>query len=479
MTHTTDPSSGLSRRDFIRTAAAATAAATFGAPFISRAWAAAAAKSPYNNLVPANRNVRLACVGAGGRAYSDITGLVNNGAEIVALCDVHFERAQRAFHEYPNIPRFRDFRVMLDEMHDRIDAVLVATPDHMHFTPALMAIERGKHVYVEKPLTHTIGEARALKAAAKKHGAVTQMGNQGHAKEGARLCKEWLDAGVIGTVREIHSWTDRPIWPQNIPWPDATAGNAKNTNAKNPKTKARASKTLSPATLDWNLWLGVAPAREFIPDLAPFNWRGFWDYGCGALGDMGCHIMDTPFWAFNLTGNCTVSADAEGGSAVCGPKASTITYEYPARGPLPPVKYTWYDGGRTPPKPEGYDSNKKLAKGGTIYIGTDGILISEDDYGGSPRLLPESRMKAFTKRPDKTIPRVPKGDCHLEWLTAIKGGLAPGSNIIDYSADLTEFVSLGNLALRAGKTIQWDAAAAACPGTPETQVLINKNYRIY
>lgn len=464
------PSNALTRRSFIKTAAAATTAVAFGAPFISRAWAAAGAKSPYTNLVPATRKIRLAGIGVGGRGYSNLSGLAEAGAEITALCDVHFERASRGFYEYPGAARYRDFRQMLDEMGDKIDAVYVSTPDHMHFPAALMAIERGKHVYVEKPLTHTIGEARALKAAAKKAGVVTQMGNQGHANEGTRLIKEWIEGGVIGTVREVHSWTNRPgvpggrtVWPQGIPWPDPKAKDAKP----------------QPSTLDWNLWLGVAPKREYIPNIAPFNWRGFWDYGCGALGDMGCHIMDAPYWALNLGGSCKVTADQEGGSAVCGPNASTITYDIPARGSLPPIKYVWYDGGRKPAAP-GELGAGKLAVGGTLYYGDKGIMYSDNDYSNSaPKLLPEARMKEFTNRPAKTIPRVPKSNQHLEWLTAIQGGPKPGSDIVDYSAGLTEFVSLGNLALRTGKPIEWDAARGICPNAPEAQILINKNYRVY
>jgi predicted dehydrogenase len=462
------PSGTLSRRSFIKTGAAATTAFAFGAPFISRAWAAAGAKSPYNNLVPATRKVRLAGIGIGGRGYTNLTGLAEAGAEIVALCDAHFGRAARSFHEYPGAARYRDFRQMLDEMAGKIDAVFISTPDHTHFPATLMAMERGLHVYVEKPLTHTIGEARALKVAAKKAGVVTQMGNQGHANEGTRFVKEWIEAGVIGAVREIHSWTNRPgipgsriVWPQGIPWPDPRAKDAK------PR----------PSTLDWNLWLNVAPAREYTPDIAPFKWRGFWDYGCGALGDMGCHIMDASYWALDLGGNCKVSADQEGGTAVCGPIASTITYEIPARGSLAPVKYVWYDGGRKPAAPKEFGAGK-LPQNGTLYFGDKGIMFS-DSYSSSVKLLPESRMKEFTNRPARTIPRVPKANQHLEWLTAIQGGPKPGSDIADYSAGLTEFVSLGNLALRIGKPIEWDAARGICANAPEAQILINKNYRVY
>lgn len=455
--------SRLSRRDFIRAAAAVTAAATFGAPFISRSWAAAAIDSPFRNLVPATRKVRVAIVGCGGRGVHNVNGAIEAGGELVALCDVDFARGSRIFFEHPQLPRYRDYRQMLDEMHDRIDAVCISTPDHMHYPIALMAIERGKHVYVEKPLNHTIGEARILKAATLKHGVVTQMGNQGHANDGTRITKEWIEAGVIGHVREVHSWSNRPIWPQNVPWPDPKAEDA----------------TPKPDTLDWNLWLGVAPYSEYLPKIVPFNWRGFWDYGCGALGDMGCHLMDAPFWALNLTGDCKVSVDADGGNAVSAPKSSTITYRFPARGSLPPLKYVWHDGRNRPPIPKEFGADEKLPGGGTFYFGDKGVMYSAGDYGSSIRLLPESRMKTFTDRPPKTIPRPPRGNPYLEWIAAIKGGPAPGSNIVDHSAGLTEFVSLGNLALRAGKTIEWDSARGVCSNAPEAQVFINKSYRVY
>jgi len=476
----------LTRRRFLQATAAASATIIAGAPFISRAWAAAGAKSPYDNLVPANRKVRVACVGVGGKGYLDMNGVIAAGAELAALCDVDFDRGSRAFHEHATLPRYRDYRQMLDEMDAQIDAVVISTPDHMHFPIAMMALERGKHIYVQKPLTHTIGEARAFKAATLKYRLVTQMGNQGHANDGTRLTKEWIEAGVIGPVRDVHSWTYRPIWPQGINWPsfDAPAPVAKTQTAFSIANTADAESLAAlkkcPPGLDWNLWLGVAPYRDYLPYIVPFNWRGFWDYGCGALGDMGCHIMDAPFWSLNLAGDCTVTAVSEGGNAVSAPNASTIKYEFPARGSLPALTYTWYDGGRLPPAPKEL-GGAELSKGGSLYFGDAGIMYSPGDIGASVRLLPAGRMKSFTpdKRPPKTIPRPPKADPYLEWLAAIQGGPVPGSNIAGHSAALTEFVSLGNVALRAGKPIRWDSATATCAGLPEAQALINKNYRIY
>ena len=443
----------ITRRGFLQTTAAAALAAS------CPSWLRAAGESPYRNIVPSNRRLRIAAIGIGGKGYSDIMPCVEAGAEIVALCDVDFERGAHAFHELPLAARYKDYRQMLREMGDRIDAVIISTPDHMHFPQAMMALELGKHLYVQKPLTHTISEARALKAAAAKAGVVTQMGNQGHANEGTRLVREWIEGDVIGTVKEVISWTNRPVWPQGVQWPE---------------TKP------VPPTIDWNLWLGVAPERDYSPLIAPFNWRGWWDYGCGALGDMGCHIMDAPFWALNLSGNCRVTAESEGGTAICAPTASKVVYEFPARGKLPPIKYTWYDGGWLPPRPEGlFEADQPMPKWGTLYMGTKGVIFSEGDYSESPRLLPRERMTEFKKRPPRVYPRVPKGSPYIEWINACHGGPKPGSNIADYSADLTEMVSLGNVAIRAGKPIQWDARRGVCVGLPEADAFVSKKYRVF
>lgn len=347
---------------------------------------------------------------------------------------------------------------MFDEAGDTFDAVTVSTTDHMHFPIAMMALERGKHVFVQKPLTHTLEEARALKAAAAKSGLVTQMGNQGQAGEGARLAKEWIEAGVIGQVREVHCWDQRPVWPQGIPLP------------------APAKET--PSSIDWNLWLGVAPVREYSPELAPRKWRGFWDYGCGALGDMGCHLLNAPFWALDLRGDVRLTAQSEGNSEVCAPKWSTITYDYPARGSRAPVKLLWFDGGKRPPVPKELGPNAKLGNGGVIYYGDTGVIMDGTNYGSSPRLIPEEKMRTFTDRPAKRLPRVP-GGIMKDFIQACKGGTAPCSNFVDHAADLTEMVLLGNLAIRAGQPIDWDSARGVCRNLPSASRFIHKNYRIF
>ncbi len=448
----------LTRRRFLHTTALAALAATL--PLDRLRGAAGGAAAPgFKNLVT-GRNVRLACIGIGGRGNSNIDGLAPL-ADIVALCDVDFAHARRNFARFPLAPRYRDYRQMLEEMHDRIDAVVISTTDHMHFPIALAAIERGKHVYVEKPLSHTIGEARILKAAAAKHGVVTQMGNQGSAREGCRITREWLDAGVIGAVREVHCWTNRPVWPQGMaaPRPDPAFP--------------------LPDTLEWDLWQGVAPARDYAPGIAPFKWRGFLDYGCGALGDMGCHILNAPFFALDLRGDVTVSAKHSGIAEGIWPEWSVITYEFPARGRRAPVKLVWHDGGKKPEKPDSFDPDTKLGSNGALYLGDQGALYDADTYGGVPRVFPAGLAKKFAAaRPPKTLPRVAKSSIYVDWINAIKGeGPAPCSNFIDHSVDLTETTLLGNLALLSDHPVRWDAAGAIATGQPELNKYINKTYR--
>ena len=447
------PPGSVTRRQFVHTfGLAALAAASLPNSLI-----AAGSTPRFRNLVT-GRKLRIACIGLGGKGYSDSMACAEE--EIVALCDVDFNYGRRMFQQFPQAARYRDYRQMLAEMGDRIDAVTISTPDHTHFGAALMAIELGKHVYVQKPLTHTIAEARILKAAAGKAGVVTQMGNQGHANEGTRLTKEWIDAGVIGTVREVHIWTDRPIWPQGVPLPDPSGP--------------------APDTLDWNLWLGVAPERPYSEPMAHFNWRGFWDYGCGAIGDMGCHNMDAAFWALDLRGDATISAVSEGCTEVTAPAWSIVTYEFPKRGDRAPVKLVWYDGQKKPPVLPELGPGETLVSNGSYFIGDKGIIYNTDTYNGSPRLVPEKRMAAFTNRPKKTIPRVPGSNPHIEWIKACKGeGPTPGSNIVDYSADLTEMVLLGNLAIRAGQTIEWDSAKMSCVNAPAANRFVNKSYRLF
>ena len=446
------PSKNIRRRDFIFTAAGALAAC--GLP----GWLRAQDELPvraFKNLRPADEKLNIACIGIGGQGSGNVRGVMSEN--IVALCDVDFNRAAGNFRFLPDAARYRDYRQMFDEMGDQFDAVLISTPDHTHFPAAMMALERGKHIYVEKPLTRTIGEVRLLREAAIRAGTVTQMGNQGHANEGTRLVKEWIDAGALGAVTELHAWTDRPVWPQGF--------------TSLPK------EVPVPAHLDWNLWLGTAPWVEFRERLVPFDWRGYWDYGTGALGDMGCHLLDAGFWALDLRGPVRVSAVSEGNSDITGPVWSVVTYEFPARGDKPPIKVVWYEGKKKPERPPELEEDKELPDGGAIYRGDKGAMLVTGNYSDSPRLIPETAMKAFA-RPEKTIPRI-HGGAIREWINACKGGPVPGSNIVDHSAALTEFILLGNLAIRSGKPVDWHIGAGTYRGAPELDALINPEFRIF
>src|SRR5580704_10563907 len=301
-------------------------------------------------LAPSER-VNLAGIGAGGMGGGDIGNHARNGANIVALCDVDDERGAGSFQAFPNARRYKDFRVLLDKEAKNIDAVTVGTPDHIHAVASMAAIRAGKHVYCQKPLTHTLYEARELTKAARAAGVATQMGNQGHASEGSRLTNEWIQAGVIGDVREVHVWSDRAgvLWKQGIGRPTETPP--------------------VPATLDWDLWLGPVRERPYNPAYAPHSWRGWWDFGTGALGDMGCHIIDHPVWALKLGAPSEVEARTTlDGSVLDGnkpnvetfPIASIIYYDFPARGKRPAVRMTWYDGGLMPPTPVGMPANQQL-----------------------------------------------------------------------------------------------------------------------
>ena len=447
------PDGHMDRRTFLKHTAAGVGAALAGLPATVRG----APALREGQRFPADHRLRVAVIGCGGKGSYNLRMVERAGAELVGLCDVDLRRGREHFRRLPTVPRYRDYRDMLHELDDRIDAVIVSTPDHTHFPAALMAIEMGKHAYVEKPATHTVVEARRLAEAARRHKVVTQMGNQGHANEGTRLMREWIQAGVIGPVHEVHVWTNRPIWEQPCPSHE----------------RAR----IAPPELDWNLWLGVAAHRPYNEGYAPFSWRGWWDFGCGALGDMGCHILDASFWALDLAAPESVEAECGPFTEESPPAWSIVTYRFPARGEMPPVKVIWYDGGKKPPRPPGLEADRKLPAQGQYFLGEKGVLMEAGAYGVSPRLVPEERMKAFLpNRPPKTIPRVPEGDPHLEWVNGCRGGPMPGSNLA-YSGPLTEMVLLGNAAIRAGSRIDWDAKALTITNLPEANRFLAKTYR--
>ena len=408
--------------------------------------------------------INIGCVGVGGKGSSDIRSV--SSENIVALCDVdksqtaRFLKSDRTPEDkremYNKAAKYQDFRVMLDK-HKEIDAITVSTPDHTHAVIALTAMKMGKHVFVQKPLTHTIREARLLAETAKKMNLVTQMGNQGHAGEGARLINEWIWDGAIGDVREAHAWTNRPIWPQGIDAPKEIPS--------------------VPSSLDWNVWLGPAPFRPYHPAYHPFSWRGWWDYGTGALGDMGAHILDQPFWALKLGSPKTVQASSTKFTKDSYPVSEVVTYEFPSRGKMPPVKLTWWDGGLMPPRPEELEPGRMMGDsgGGALFIGDKGKLMCST-YGGNPRIIPESRMKEYT-RPEKTIQRSP--GIHEEWVAAIKAGKKSTTDF-SYSGALTEVMLLANIAVRMAEkrtVLQWDGEKLEFPNLPEANHYVHKEYR--
>ncbi|MFP6871903.1 MAG: Gfo/Idh/MocA family oxidoreductase [Verrucomicrobiales bacterium] len=435
----------LTRRKFIK----ASAAGTFAFQFVP------------SRVFGANERVAVAGIGSGGKGASDIAGASGAGADIVALCDVDDSRAAGTFRKFPKAKRFKDFRKMLEKMGDTIDAVTVSTPDHMHFHGALHAIRRGKHVYVQKPLTHSIWEARTLAREAAKHKVITQMGNQAHAGEPIRRAVELIRAGIVGKVKEVHTWTNRPIWPQGV-------------------TKPLPKQDI-PKGMDWEQWIGPAPMRDYNAGYAPFKWRGWWDFGTGAMGDMGCHIVDHPIWALELGSPTSVeSVVTLDGSELEGkpnremyPIAAVIHYEFPSRGQLPPVKMTWYEGGLMPPTPEEMKEGERLPGNGVLYIGSKGKMY-HGSHGGMPTVLPHG-LGEVAKGVARTMERSPGH--HREWLDACRGEGTAMSNF-SYSGPLTETVLLGVLSLRApGQRLKWDGEKMKITNAPQLDQFVHKQYR--
>ncbi|MFP6584292.1 MAG: Gfo/Idh/MocA family oxidoreductase [Candidatus Hydrogenedentota bacterium] len=426
----------LTRRSFLKGSAAAAVALQLKKPFHTH--------NPNYTLAASKLNV--AAIGAGGKGDSDINACADEN--IVALADVDSKRAAKAFAEFEKADKYANFRDMLDK-HPEIDAVTISTPDHFHAYAADYAMRMGKHVYVQKPLTYSIGEARHLTLTARETGAITQMGNQGHAGDGVRTMCEDIWSGMIGDVTEVHIWTNRPVWPQGIAAP---------TEAQD-----------VPETLDWNLWQGVTEHRPYNSAYLPFSWRGWWEYGAGALGDMACHIADAPNWALNLSQVGPTSVElisVEGNNDESFPTKSVIKYEFPARvNPAqPPVTIFWYDGGNLPPHPKDLAADVKLGEGdnGSLFVGTEGYATC-DTYAGNPRLLPRDKFRGANRHAEKSLERVslPGKDnwksSQVEWLNAIKNGTQPGSNF-EYSGPFTEWVVMGNLSLRfPGQKLEWDA----------------------
>ncbi len=425
----------------------------------------APARAP--RIISPNEKLNIAAIGAGGRGNAILRGTVRDTENCVALCDVDWERAAGAFQQFPEARKYKDYREMLDKEANNIDAVTIGTPDHMHAHQALAAMELGKHVYVEKPLTHNIFEARTLLEAARRYNVQTQMGNQGHSGDGVREMCEIVWSGIAGDITEVHIWTNRPVWPQGIPEPLPAQP--------------------VPETLDWDLWIGCAPMRPYNPDYAPFKWRGWWDFGAGALGDMGCHIMDPAFWALDLSNpisvECIYQKDKNDQTA---PSQSIVKYEFPerfntfARRLMCPVSVYWYEGGLLPTRPAEVPLDEQLGEGnnGSLFIGTREILTT-GTYGGGTRVLPAKRheeLEEFLSEIPETIERVPVS--HQEnWVQACKGEGTPVSDF-EYSVPLTETVLLGNLAMRSGQKVYWDAANMQVTNEiPGVEEYVRRTYR--
>ncbi len=407
-----------------------------------------------------NNKLNIAGIGIGGQGASDLEEV--NSENIVALCDVDTEYAAKTFNKYPNAKRYKDFREMLDK-EKSIDAVVVGTPDHNHAIVSTTAMKLGKHVYCEKPLTRTVYEARAVAQAARAAKVATQMGNQGMAFEGNRLINEWLWAGAIGPVREVHVWSDRPTHRGKMPlwWAQGI---------DRPKDLPPV-----PASLDWELWLGPAPFRPYHPAYAPFRWRGWWDFGSGGLGDMGIHNLAPVFSALKLGAPLSVQASSTPVFEETVPVAAVVHYQFPARGELPPVSLHWYDGGLLPERPVELGVDRPLdPEDGILFVGDKGKLLVTGWGGERPRLLPDSRDKEYT-RPPKTLPR--SIGHHREWLEACKGGPPPRSNF-DFAGPLTEAVLLGSVCIRnGGEKLLWDSQNLKFTNDSEANQYLNYEYR--
>ncbi len=410
--------------------------------------------------VSPNEKLNVAGIGVGGKGTHDILSFRREN--IVALCDVDIERAGEAFYRVPEAKQYRDYRKMFDEMADDIDAVTVATPDHTHAPAAYRAMKLGKHVYVEKPMAHTVAEARLLAQTAREMGVATQMGNQGHSGDGVRDLAEMVWSGAIDEVKEVHIWTDRPggRWPHG-----------------EPKTMPPGEPV--PENMDWDLWLGAAPVREYNKLYAPFKWRGWWDFGCGGLGDMACHIMDPAFFALKLglADNFSVEpVRQEEANEQTYPSNAVIKYSFPAREDMPPVDIFWYENGVMPPRPESVPAGQRLGddKNGSLFIGSSGI-ITAGEYGGEARLLPDERMAEYA-RPAQTLPRIPGANHYRSFVEACKGGEPAASNF-DYAGPFTEMVLFGNIALRLNKRLDYDIAKMQVLNDPDAAQFLTKEYR--
>jgi predicted dehydrogenase len=405
-------------------------------------------------FVAPSEKLNVAGIGVGGQGFNDVRN-IGRTENIVAICDVDDRQVKQAVNAFPNAKVHLDFRKMLDEQKD-IDAVVIATPDHLHAVASMAAMRLGKHVYCEKPLTHSVYEARMIGQAARENKVATQMGNQGQASEEARVVWEMIVDGAIGPVREIHAWSNRK--------PDISA-----------RGIARPKETPPlPAYLNWDLWVGPAPLRPYHPSYLPFTWRGWWDFGTGVLGDIGCHQLSTAFKVLKLGHPTSVEASSTNWqlgdeiSKETAPRASVVRYRFPANGDRPPVEIIWYDGGIKPPRPDELEPGRPFGTDdGIMYVGDKGKILGH-------RLIPESRQKSYGK-PPQVVPRSPGH--YQEWLNACKGGAPAGANFADHAAHLAEVVLLGNIAIRTTEKLEWDGENMRFKNSEAANALINPPYR--
>jgi len=417
----------INRRKFIKTASALTAFTIVPRHVLGGA----------GHTAPSDK-INIAGIGVGGMGFSNLKALESQN--IVALCDVDRNYAARAFERYPKAKRYKDYRKMLAGQKD-IDAVLIATPDHTHAMITIDAMRAGKHVFCQKPLTHTVKEARIVARVAKQTGVVTQMGIQGHSSESINIICEWIWDGAIGNIEKVEAWCSLAYYPPGQAFWCTTHYDI-------PKEKPRI-----PKGLDWNLWLGPAPYRDYHPTYHPGRWRAWYDFGCGMMGDRGVHTLDSVFMALKLDQPRAISATVSNLNEQTHPISSIVNFYFAARENLPPVKLTWYEGIEAP-FPDDLEGRRKLpAEGGVLFKGDKGTIMC-GIYGDSPRIIPEAKMKAY-KKPRKTLPRI-KTSHEMEWVSAIKQGRKANADF-EYSARLTEFVLLGNIAKRTRSKLYYDA----------------------
>jgi predicted dehydrogenase len=407
----------------------------------------------------ANEAIRFACIGIAGKGDSD-SGDAKNFGDVVAICDIDDASLEAVTKEkFPSAQKFHDYRKMFDEIGKNIDAVTVSTPDHHHAFASIMAMKLGKACFCQKPLTHSVSEARMMANVAREMKVATQMGNQGTANDSLRRAAAFIKAGHLGTIKEVHVWTNRPIWPQGGDRPGPADS--------------------IPETVHWDLWLGPAPFREYAQGYHPFKWRGWWDFGTGALGDMACHTFNMPFMALDLKNPTSIEAEHSGHNGDSYPNWSIIKFAFPASGTRPAIPVTWYDGGEKPERElfgEQYPADKDLPASGALIVGEKDTLHANGDYCDKFSLTSgaETASVEFVKSPGH----------FQEWVSAIKGGPEAVSNFPNYAGPLTETILLGNLAVWAGKgpktegkKIEWDAKNLRALNAPEVDPIIRRPYR--